>query len=213
MPAGPLPDLPVAAAGGAFASAVIMAAWRCSPRAGNGDRVNHWIGSLLILYVPDVSDEGKTRIRLADEADAAVIAHIHMTSRSASMPYLPPQKRSHEQVTRWVRDVLLRQCRTWVAVRDAEITGYAALDGDLLEHLYLRPDVRRQGIGTLLLDEVRRHSPDGVSLHVFQQNTAARAFYESRGFTVCGTSDGERNMENLPDMTLRWAPAARGKPC
>ncbi|WTB87828.1 GNAT family N-acetyltransferase [Streptomyces cellulosae] len=100
-----------------------------------------------------------------------MIARIHMASRSATMPYLPPQKRSPEQVTRWVRDVLLKLCRTWVAVRDAEIIGYAALDGDMLEHLYLRPDVRRQGVGTLLLDEVRRHSLDGVSLHVFQQNT------------------------------------------
>jgi ribosomal protein S18 acetylase RimI-like enzyme len=93
-------------------------------------------------------------------------------------------------------------------VRDAEIMGYAALDGDMLEHLYLRPDVRRRGIGTLLLDEVRRHRPDGVSLHVFQQNTDARAFYERHGFTVLDTSDGERNMENLPDMTLRWTPGS-----
>ncbi|MER6274674.1 GNAT family N-acetyltransferase [Streptomyces sp. NPDC001797] len=154
-----------------------------------------------------MSDDGKTQIRFAAEADAGVIARIHMTSRSATMPYLPPQKRNHEQVTRWVRDVLLKQCRAWVAVRDAEITGYAALDGDMLEHLYLRPDVRRQGIGTLLLNEVRRHSPDGVSLHVFQQNTGARAFYERHGFTVLDTSDGDRNMENLPDMTLRWTPA------
>lgn len=154
-----------------------------------------------------MSDDGKTQIRFAAEADAGVIARIHMTSRSAAMPYLPPQKRNHEQVTRWVRDVLLKQCRTWVAVRDAEITGYAALDGDMLEHLYLRPDVRRQGIGTLLLNEVRRHSQDGVSLHVFQQNTDARAFYERHGFTVLDTSDGDRNLENLPDMTLRWTPA------
>jgi ribosomal protein S18 acetylase RimI-like enzyme len=157
-----------------------------------------------------VSDDGKTRVRSAEEADAAVIARIHMASRSAAMPYLPPQKRSHEQVTRWVRDTLLRQCRTWVAVRDAEITGYAALDGDLLEHLYLRPDVRRQGTGTLLLDEVRRHSPGGVSLHVFQQNTEARAFYQRHGFTVVDTSNGDRNMENLPDMTLRWTPPSSG---
>ncbi|HUN37702.1 MAG TPA: GNAT family N-acetyltransferase, partial [Trebonia sp.] len=98
-----------------------------------------------------MSNDGTTRIRFAVEADAAVIARIHMASRSATMPYLPPQERSHEQVTRWVRDVLLRQCRIWVAVRDAEIMGYAALDGDMLEDLYLRPDVRRQGIGTLLL--------------------------------------------------------------
>ncbi|WP_018348716.1 GNAT family N-acetyltransferase [Longispora albida] len=155
-----------------------------------------------------MSDEGKTQVRLAAEQDAGVIASIHMASRSATMPYLPPQKRNHEQVTRWVVDVLLGQCRTWVAVRDGEITGYAALDGDMLEHLYLRPGVRRQGIGTLLLDEVRRHSPAGVSLHVFQQNTGARAFYERHGFTVLDTSDGDRNMENLPDMTLRWTPVS-----
>ncbi|MDX3224358.1 hypothetical protein [Streptomyces sp. ME19-01-6] len=52
-----------------------------------------------------------------------MIARIHMTSTSATMPYLPPQKRNHEQVTRWVRDALLTRCRTWVAVRDAEIIG------------------------------------------------------------------------------------------
>ncbi|MFC5182753.1 GNAT family N-acetyltransferase [Actinomadura harenae] len=152
-----------------------------------------------------MSDD-KIRIRDAEAADAAVIAEIHMTSRSQTMPYLPPQTHTREQVTQWVRDVLLKQCRAWVAVRDAEVVGYAALDGDMLDDLYLRPDVRRQGIGTLLLDEVRRHSPDGLSLHVFQQNTDARAFYERRGFTVLDTNDGERNMENLPDMTLRWTP-------
>ncbi|MFE5207762.1 GNAT family N-acetyltransferase [Streptomyces sp. NPDC056600] len=153
-----------------------------------------------------MSDDGRTRIRRAEQADAATIARIHMTSRSATMPYLPPQKRDHEQVTRWARDVLLRRHRTWVAVRDAEIAGYAALDGSMLEHLYLRPDMRRLGIGTLLLDEIRRHSPDGVRLHVFQQNTDARAFYASHGFTLLDTDDGSRNMENLPDMTLGWTP-------
>lgn len=153
-----------------------------------------------------MNDDGRALIRRADETDAAVIAQIHMTSRSVTMPYLPPQKRDRDQVTRWVRGALLRQCRVWVATRDDEIAGYAALDGGMLEHLYLRPEMRRQGIGTLLLDEVRRHSTDGLSLHVFQQNTDARAFYERHGFTVLDTSDGERNMERLPDMTLRWTP-------
>ncbi|HEY4022263.1 MAG TPA: GNAT family N-acetyltransferase [Pseudonocardiaceae bacterium] len=145
-------------------------------------------------------------IRLADLADAGAIARIQMTSRAATMPYLPLQKRSHEQVTRWVEEVVLKQCRVWVAVRDSEILGFAALAGDLLEHLYLRPDVRRQGIGTVLLDEVKRHSPDGVSLYVFEQNTEARAFYAYNGFTVLDTSDGAGNMEKLPDLTLRWVP-------
>ncbi|WP_035796853.1 GNAT family N-acetyltransferase [Kitasatospora mediocidica] len=151
-----------------------------------------------------MTNEIKLSIRLADATDAAVIAQIHMASRAATMPYLPPQKRNHEQVTHWVQNILLNDCRTWVAVRDGEILGYAALEGDMLEDLYLRPDVRRQGVGTLLLDEVKRASSGELSLHVFQQNTEARAFYERHGFAVLDTNDGDRNMENLPDMTLRW---------
>ncbi|MFI9649320.1 GNAT family N-acetyltransferase [Streptomyces sp. NPDC052040] len=157
-----------------------------------------------------MSDDGGIRIRRAAAEDASVIARIHLTSRSVTMPYLPPQKRSHGQVTQWVGDVLLGQCRIWVAVHAEEVTGYAALDGDMLEHLYLRPDFRRRGIGTLLLGEVKRHSPDGVSLHVFQQNTGARAFYEHHGFTVVDIDDGEGNMEHLPAMTLRWTPGGVG---
>lgn len=53
---------------------------------------------------------------------------------------------------------------------------------------------------------MRRSSADGVSLHVLQQNTDARAFHEGHGFTVIDTNDGDRNMENLPDLTLRWIP-------
>lgn len=155
-----------------------------------------------------MTDEGGTAIRRAVAGDAAAVAYVHMTSRAATMPYLPPQKRTHDQVTRWVADVLLVECRTWVAVRGAEILGYAALRGDVLEDLYLRPDVRRRGVGTLLLDEARRSSPEGVSLHVFQENTDARAFYEHHGFVVLDTGDGSRNMESLPDMTLRWTPVS-----
>ncbi len=146
-------------------------------------------------------------IRCATKADAAAIAYVHMTSRQQTMPYLPPQKRNHEQVTQWVADVLLEKGLLWVAERHGEILGYACLEGDVLEHLYLLPDSRRQGIGTRLLDEVKRHSPSGVALHVFQQNTGARAFYEHHGFIVTETTDGHRNMEHLPDVTMRWTPA------
>jgi GNAT superfamily N-acetyltransferase len=151
-------------------------------------------------------------LRFATRADAATIARIHMSSRAATMPYLPPQKRDHEQVTRWVAEVVLEECRTWVAVRGTEVLGYAALGGDLLEHLYLRPDARRQGVGTLLLDEVKRNSPDGLRLQVFERNTEARAFYRHHGFTVLSTGDGSDNMENLPDLTLGWAPDAARAP-
>jgi GNAT superfamily N-acetyltransferase len=129
-----------------------------------------------------------------------------MASRSATMPYLPPQRRDHTEVTRWVSEVLFTECRTWVVGRGAALLGYAALHGDMLEHLYLVPAARRQRLGTLLLDTAKRASPTGLTLHVFQQNTDARAFYRRHGFTVVDTTDGSGNMEKLPDMTLRWTP-------
>lgn len=145
-------------------------------------------------------------VRRAAATDASVVARVHMDSRAGTMPYLPPQRRTHGEVTAWVRDVVLTRCRTWVAVRGGRVEGYAALDGDVLDHLYLRPDARGQGIGTLLLDEVLRHSPRGVTLHVFAANTGARAFYAARGFRVVAETDGSGNMERLPDLTLRWTP-------
>lgn len=150
---------------------------------------------------------GGPRIRPADIADAVVIAEIHLASRAGTMPYLPPQQRSLEEVAWWVENIVLTEGQAWVAEDDSgEVLGYAALEGDMLEQLYLRPEARRRGVGSALLSEVRRNSPDGLSLHVFQANTGARAFYERHGFTVLDTNDGSRNMENLPDLTMRWIP-------
>ncbi|MEV5611817.1 GNAT family N-acetyltransferase [Streptomyces sp. NPDC052225] len=152
----------------------------------------------------DGARDGATTIRLATVADAPQIARVHLDSRAATMPYLPPPAHDHAQVTQWIEHAVLPACRVWVAERDAEILGYAAVEGDMLDHLYLRPDTRRQGLGTRLLTEARRHSPTGLSLHVFQQNTEARAFYAHHGFQVIDVGDGRGNMEGLPDMTLRW---------
>jgi ribosomal protein S18 acetylase RimI-like enzyme len=155
------------------------------------------------------------RIRPATVADAAAIAGIHRDARAATMPYLPPQRRTPAEVTRWVTEIVLRESRVWVAVRAAvdgaeEVIGYAALEGELLDKLYLRPDLRRLGVGTLLLDELRRQSPGGLTLHVFELNTEARAFYRRHGFTVVGRGDGSGNMEGLPELILRWSGDAVG---
>lgn len=155
-----------------------------------------------------MTDELGVTVRRAELSDVYDVADIQTASRAATMPYLPPQTRSRDEVACWVENIVLVECQVWVAVRGGEVVGFAALEDDMLEHLYLRPDVLRQGLGTRLLDVVRQHSPAGLSLHVFQQNTQARAFYERHGFTVFDLNDGERNMEKLPDMTLRWAPEA-----
>jgi ribosomal protein S18 acetylase RimI-like enzyme len=151
--------------------------------------------------------ENQALVRAALTADAAAIAQVHIRSREAAMPYLPPRRRSDAEVVRWVKNVMLAEAAVWVA-QDAggAVVGYAAVQGEWLEHLYLLPGVRRRGFGSLLLAEAKAYRPQGLDLHVFQRNTAARAFYARHGFTVVDLDDGARNMENEPDMTMRWSP-------
>jgi GNAT superfamily N-acetyltransferase len=153
----------------------------------------------------NVKPDEVAAIRLAGDGDAEVITRVFLASRMATMPYLP-RLYDDEQTRWWIINVVLPSCMTWVAEapETGEVLGFAALDGDVLEHLYLRPEARRQGIGSALLSQVRQASPDGLSLRVFTRNTDARAFYERHGFRPGDENDGSRNEENEPDMTYAW---------
>ncbi len=145
-------------------------------------------------------------IRRAHAEDADAVTEVFLASRAAAMPYLP-RLYDDEQTRAWIAQVVLPGCLTWVAesATTGEILGFAALDGDVLEHLYLRPDVRRQGIGSALLAQARQASPGGLRLRVFTRNTDARSFYERHGFRPVDEDDGSRNEENEPDMTYHWS--------
>lgn len=123
------------------------------------------------------------------------------------MPYLPHQY-DDDQTRWWVTHVVMPECEVWVAEEPgrSELHGFAAVKDDVLEHLYVAPEQRRRGVGSLLLEQARRVSPDRLTLRVFTRNTDARAFYERRGFQLLDENDGTRNEENEPDMTYGWTP-------
>jgi ribosomal protein S18 acetylase RimI-like enzyme len=146
-------------------------------------------------------------VRTAGPSDADAVTGVFLASRATAMPWLP-DLHSDAETRQWVEREVLATGITWVATDpDGAVVGFAVLRGSVLEHLYLRPDRRGEGIGRLLLDTVRRAGPDGVTLHVFQRNTAARAFYEHAGFRVLEAGDGSGNEEGLPDLRYGWAPA------
>ncbi|MFJ5652182.1 GNAT family N-acetyltransferase [Streptomyces microflavus] len=148
------------------------------------------------------------RIRPATAQDAEAVTGVFLASRAAAMPYLP-RVHSDEDTLAWITHVVLP---TSTAVRvaegaEGELLGFAVLAGDdELDHLYLRPDALRRGIGSRLLAEVREAAGGPLNLNVFQRNTAARAFYERHGFTAVAFDDGGRNEENEPDVLYQWAP-------
>ncbi len=146
-----------------------------------------------------------TVIRPARDSDADAVAEVFLASRAAAMPYLP-RLYDDDQTRAWITQVMLPASTTWVAesTTTGEILGFAALDGNLLAHLYLRPDARRQGFGTALLTQAQQASPTGLTLRVFTRNTEARAFYEHHGFHPVDSNNGSRNEENEPDLTYHW---------
>ncbi|HEY9330224.1 MAG TPA: GNAT family N-acetyltransferase [Streptomyces sp.] len=154
---------------------------------------------------------GAVLLREARVEDADALTRLFLDSRAAALPYLP-RVHSDEATLGWMTYIVLPGTDVWVAElrKDggaAEPVGFVSVDGDEIEQLYLRPDMRRRGIGTRLLAKARERSPQGLGLYTFQRNTEARSFYERHGFTAVGFDDGSRNEENEPDVRYRWSPA------
>src|SRR5687767_12593499 len=106
-------------------------------------------------------------LRPAGPADAGPITDLFLAARADAMPYLP-RLHSAADTGAWITHVVLPGHQVWVAVStggtdpDGTIVGFAAVAGDQLEHLYLRPDRQRQGTGSRLLARAQQSSPGGL---------------------------------------------------
>lgn len=152
---------------------------------------------------------GVMRIRRATPHDAAAVADVFLRSFHAT--YTFPLAHSDDEVRGWVRDRLVPQMETWVAVDDAapeRTLGFATVEPGWLEQLYVDPDRLGEGIGRLLLDKAKERQPEGLLLWTFQVNDRARRFYERNGFEVVRYGDESNNEERQPDVQYRWAPAS-----
>jgi ribosomal protein S18 acetylase RimI-like enzyme len=145
-------------------------------------------------------------IREAEPGDAPAIAEIHLAARRVAMPYLRRPHTDEETRDYFDRVVADRPSAWWVARVGKEIAGYMLIDGENLDHLYVRPGWQRRGIGLLLLSKAKALSPRRLELWTFQRNTNARAFYEAQGFRAVAYTDG-RNEENEPDVKYEWGTA------
>lgn len=145
-------------------------------------------------------------IRNATAADAPEVAAVYLASVKAALPYLA-RPHTDDEVTTWVEQCLVPTGQVVVAVEPAgrfgdSILGFAAVANGSLDHLYVRPDRLRSGIGSALLAEAVARSPGEIRLFVFQRNEAARAFYRAQGFVVRSFHDGSANEEQEPDLVM-----------
>jgi putative acetyltransferase len=146
--------------------------------------------------VPDLE------IRPALPDDVPRITEVFQAARAAAMPWLPVLHTPDEDLAFFGRMVADHVAS--VAVLEGRVVAIAVVDeeaGDL-EHLYVDPDLRRQGIGSALLGRVRAEHHGALQLWAFRDNTAARAFYAAVGAVELYETDGSGNEEKTPDVRL-----------
>ena len=150
-------------------------------------------------------------VRQAHPDEGPLIADIQLAAIAAELPYLP-NAHTDAETRLWFSNSVLPNSQVLVASDGVEIQGFAAVADGRLDHLYVRPDRLRLGIGTALLDAAKEISPQGLRLFVFQRNYAARAFYRRNGCTVTRFASGAENEEHEPDLAMVWVPLSRMKP-
>jgi GNAT superfamily N-acetyltransferase len=117
------------------------------------------------------------------------------------MPWLPVLHAPSE-VTKWIATEVIPSSTVFVAEKDGAVVGFAALKDGMLDHLYVRPDLQRSGLGSALLEAVKQGAGSRLRLFTFARNSLARRFYEKHGFRALAQPDGSRNVEGEPDILL-----------
>jgi GNAT superfamily N-acetyltransferase len=142
-------------------------------------------------------------IREAVPQDAAELADIYLAARTAALPGV---RWAHDAdaVRFWFAGVLVPGGGVWVAAPNQVTAGFIAIKDDWIDHLYLRPESWRRGIGAALLAHAKALRPGGLRLWCFQVNARARAFYEAQGFIAERFTDGSDNEEHEPDILYAW---------
>jgi GNAT superfamily N-acetyltransferase len=143
-------------------------------------------------------------VRAARPHDSETIAEVHLAS-FRGLTFLP-LVHTDDEVRSWIRTEMIPAHEVWVAEEGGRVVGHAALKDDVLGHLYVHPDHQGSGVGSALLEVVKRERPDGFRFWVFQPNEGARRFYERRGCRLVELGDGSGNEEGVPDALYEWTP-------
>lgn len=146
-------------------------------------------------------------LRPAAPADLAEIAELFIATRRAAAPAMPLPVEDDEEIRGWFTHLTLGTSpgskEIWVA-EDGEVLGFAIVDGNWLDSIYVGPQQQGRGIGSALLDVVKAQAPGGFALWVFASNTSARGFYHRHGLIELEHTDGSANPEGAPDVRMAW---------
>ncbi|KRR30103.1 GNAT family N-acetyltransferase [Bradyrhizobium retamae] len=142
-----------------------------------------------------------TRLYRADD-EAAAIELWHRTWQQA-YPEIDFTSRLEWWRGRWRND-LVPKAEIVVAEQEAgALVGFVTVDREgYLDQLVVAPEHWGSGVAHLLVEEVKRISPKGVTLLVNKDNARAIRFYERNGFEHAG--EDVNPTSGRPVLKMEW---------
>jgi putative acetyltransferase len=139
---------------------------------------------------------------LADDEIAAI--DLWQRTWQVAYPAIDFSTRRDWWRQRW-RDELVPQAAIMIAEAGGQMVGFVTVDSKTgyLDQIVVDPRAWGMEVGTLLLAEAQRLSPQGLDLHVNQDNMRAIRFYEKQGFTISGQDVNPRSGALVHKMSWR----------
>ena len=145
-------------------------------------------------------------IRRATATDADAAAAVFTASRRDAGAAIPPAIHTPDEDRWFVREVLIGERETWLAVEGSDVVGLLTLDEGFVDQLYIARSAQRSGLGSRLVELAKQQRPTGLQLWAFASNLPAQEFYVKHGFTEVERTDGAGNEERAPDICYEWVP-------
>ena len=143
-------------------------------------------------------------IRLYKTEDFEPITRLWFDAQTVAMPdMMARMDYKFDEAQAYFRNVIVLETQMWVYERDGAPLGFIAIQGELIDRLYVHPAYHRQGIGKALLMKARELLPEHIWLYTHVANKMARAFYEKNDFIAEGFGVSPAP-ESEPDVEYHW---------
>ena len=130
-------------------------------------------------------------IRKMRTEDETAVADIWLETNLQAHSFIAPQYwRDNFEAVKG----MLREAELYVCEDAGGIQGFVGLTGEYIAGIFVRDGARSKGIGRQLLEHVKGLK-GRLTLHVYQKNQRAAAFYRREGFAVRGESVDEHTGE------------------
>src|SRR6266511_6069411 len=126
-------------------------------------------------------------LRQYDPADETAAIDLWQRTWQQAYPVIDFAARREWWRQRW-RDEILPEATIIVAQTDDTLVGFVTVlpTRQYLDQIVVAPESWSSGLAEALLDEAKRLSPAGLTLHVNKDNRRALRFYEKHGFVIQG---------------------------